>query len=149
MGRTDADCGCDNISHSGEYVVLAVSRHELGVDIETLGLYKDKLARRCCTEEEYIWLQTQRSEAFFRLWTGKESLMKATGLGFALPAGSFSVLPVSDGLHTIDGRSWYMKWLDILPGYALCTASAADENIEPVRLSARELLGKSQSVNKD
>lgn len=131
---------CFNISHSGEYVVLGMSGYELGLDIEALGQYRDMLARRCCTDEEYIWLQEQNPEIFYKLWTGKESIMKATGLGFALPAGSFSLLPLSDGLHTVNEQSWYMKWLDILPGYALCAAMSEDENIEAVRLSAEELL---------
>ena len=130
---------CFNLSHSGEWVVLACSEHELGVDIEKLGEYKEKLARRCCTEEELLWLENRDKSDFFRLWTGKEAVMKATGLGLALPARSFSVLPLDNAPHVVSGRCWYLRWYDF-PGYALCTACAVDESHRPIQLSNRELL---------
>lgn len=117
---------CFNISHSGEYVVLAVSENNLGVDIERIGVYKEKLAQRCCTEEEFLWLENRDKSDFFRLWTGKEAVMKATGLGLAMSARSFSVLPVEDGALLIHGRIWYLSWYE-LPGHVFCTACEADE----------------------
>lgn len=118
-----------NLSHSGDYAVLGMSEHELGVDIEKIGGYKDKVARRSCTAEELAWLEAQDKAEFYRLWTAKESIMKATGLGLSMAPGSFSVLPCENGRHVIDGICWYLTWL-ALPGYCLCCACAADEEIE-------------------
>ena len=129
-----------NISHSGEYAVLAVSEHELGVDIEKNGEYKEKLAQRCCTEEELIFLHGSKDKSlFYKMWTGKESIMKATGEGFRMSPRSFSVLPLEDGGHNIFGKRWYMRWLD-LPGYSFCVACAENEDVELIFPDKEELL---------
>ena len=130
-----------NISHSGEYVVLAVSEKPVGVDIEKLGQYKEKLARRCCTDEELLWLEAQDKSEFYRLWTGKESIMKAVGKGLAMAPGSFSVLPAENGPHFVEGSCWYLRW-QRLPGYYICCACAADENIELIYTEREILLGQ-------
>ena len=47
---------------------------------------------------------------FFRLWTWKESVMKATGLGLSLEPRRFEVLPFADGLPIrLFGREWYAE----------------------------------------
>ena len=132
------DGPCFSLSHSGNYVVLALAEHDVGVDIEKLGEYKEKLARRCCTEDEFLWLQGRDRADFYNLWTGKEAVMKATGLGFALPAHSFSVLPLRNGPHTVNDICWYLGW-HTLEGYALCTACRKDEDCELVFL-AKDML---------
>lgn len=118
-----------NISHSGDYVILGVSGHPLGVDIEKIGQYKEGLVRRCCTAEELSWLAGQDKAEFYRLWTGKESIMKATGKGFALSPASFSVLPAEDGAHFIECERWYLTWRR-LPEYYICCACAEEEEAE-------------------
>ena len=119
-----------NLSHSGTYVVLGVSEHEIGVDIEQIAPFDDRVARRCYTEKELAWLYAQNNtEAFYRLWTAKESIMKATGLGFTLPPESFSVLPMEDGWHTIRGQRWFLQW-NMLPGHAICSACASAETVQ-------------------
>jgi len=129
-----------NLSHSGEYVILGVSDHSLGVDVEQLGDCDERVARRCYTAKELEWLHAQADPAaFYRLWTAKESIMKATGLGFSLPPESFCVLPVENGPHTIGARQWFLRWWE-LPGYALCCATATEEEIQPYFVSREQLL---------
>ena len=131
---------CFNLSHSGAYVILGVSAHETGVDIERIGPFEDKVARRCYTEAELAWLYAQRdASAFYRLWTAKESIMKASGLGFAMPPESFSVLPVEEGWHMVAGRPWFLRW-HTLAGHALCSACASDAEVRLVRVSRAELM---------
>ena len=48
-----------NISHSGDYVVLATADSEVGVDIEKIEPYSDAVAARCFTAEEQKWLQSR------------------------------------------------------------------------------------------
>lgn len=111
-----------NLSHAGDYVVLAYGDVPLGVDIEQIR-EKDNLrvARRCFTEWEYAYVSGQKevvsqkpedshgglaeklrfkpddslsAERFFYLWTMKESYLKLTGDGISVPLNSFEIDPV-------------------------------------------------------
>lgn len=92
--------GCEhlsfNLSHSGNMVVAAFAEGEVGVDIEKIKPTDFKIARKYFTTEEYDYLvsfedEQKRRDEFYRLWTLKESFMKAVGLGFKLPLNSFSI----------------------------------------------------------
>ncbi len=78
-------------------------------------------------------MQKDPLERFFRLWTLKESVMKATGLGMNLPPGSFEVLPLAEGKPaTILGRCWYAWEGQADPcRISVCT----EEPFEKVRVS--------------
>ena len=62
------------------------------------------------------------ADRFFRLWTWKESVMKATGLGMNLEPGTFDVLPFADGKAArVRDRLWYGtggRWDDCM--FGLC-----------------------------
>lgn len=131
-----------NLSHSGDYVILAVSENEVGADIERIGPYKEKLVRRCCTEDELSWLSLREGTAFYRLWTGKEAVMKATSYGLSMDPGSFSLSPAEDGIYVVSGRAWYLCWPELFEGYSICIASSAKEDIELVYLSEKELISE-------
>lgn len=129
-----------NLSHSGEYVVLAAASCEVGVDIEQVVPCPELAVSQCLTAAERQWLAGQTcSSAFFRLWTGKESVMKAEGLGFRMSPESIQVLPVSNGVHSVAGKSWFLYWCS-LPGYVICTASAEKQPVRLLRLDWDELL---------
>lgn len=115
-----------NLSHSEEYVALAVCSSEVGVDIELVRPYSAAVAKKCYTAEEREWLTKSDDRAFYKLWTGKESIMKATGMGFSLSPESFSVLPVLPGPHIICGGTWYMQWYSF-NDYEICAASVTEE----------------------
>lgn len=83
---------CFSISHSGSLAALAVSGSEVGVDIEQPGGFPAAVAQRCFTPDERRWARGEQT-LLRALWTRKESVMKLTGLGLALPPGSFSALP--------------------------------------------------------
>lgn len=84
-----------NLSHSGEQVMCAVSRQEVGCDVEQIHPVNLKLAKRFFSPSEYAALSTlppeQRQAAFFRLWTCKESFVKSVGKGLSLPLRDFSI----------------------------------------------------------
>ncbi|MGG4446591.1 4'-phosphopantetheinyl transferase family protein [Brevibacillus porteri] len=85
-----------NISHSGEWVVAAIGDREVGVDIEqVLGLDLD-VAEYAFTPEEIRCLSAQKPDEqlreFYRIWTRKESFVKAMGKGLLIPVQSFSVI---------------------------------------------------------
>ena len=132
-----------NLSHSGDYAVLAVSPCEVGVDVERIDPYSESVAKKCFTAAELEWLSGQACDkAFFRLWTGKESVMKATGLGFRMPPESFQILPVSGGAHRICGKKWFLRWIS-LPGHEVCVATATEQPLQLLPLGRDVLLGES------
>ena len=85
-----------SISHSGAYVVCAVDRAPVGVDVEAIRDVDAKFMRRVCSEDElsYALRGGDVQRRFWELWTAKEAVFKLTGHGpllrlskFALPDG--------------------------------------------------------------
>lgn len=77
-----------NISHSGDYVVCAVSNKEIGIDIQFLKDMKDmKLAKRFFSKEEVSCLEScsleDRKFKFFEMWCKKEAYGKWLGTGLS------------------------------------------------------------------
>ena len=88
-----------NLSHSGSYVLCSISTEKeakVGCDIETIKETRMRVARRFFLPSETAYIERQPSggaeaEAFYRLWVLKESFMKATRRGMALPMDSFCI----------------------------------------------------------
>lgn len=88
-----------NLSHTRGMVVCAICRgHPVGVDVEAMdrGVDIEILAKQyfAASEHELIVkapLQS-RAEIFFRLWTLKEAMLKAIGLGLAAPLREFAFI---------------------------------------------------------
>lgn len=87
-----------NLSHSGDWVVLAYASYPVGIDVERIqwNSGKEKLARHYFTtdEQDYVFGQGERgtAERFFEIWTAKESYLKYLGTGLRKALNSFSVL---------------------------------------------------------
>ncbi|MBQ8015551.1 MAG: 4'-phosphopantetheinyl transferase superfamily protein [Clostridia bacterium] len=112
-----------NLSHSGDKVVLLVSDRPSGVDIEQIAPWSEAVAKRVFTPKEQKWLEAQSgTDAFYRLWTAKESIMKALGLGFRLPPESFEVSTEENVPNSVCARDWYLRWAEI-DGHILCCAA--------------------------
>lgn len=84
-----------NISHSGDYLVVAFSDQEVGVDIERIGNARMEVARRFFHPVEVDELEGTeeplRTVLFFRLWSVKESFLKYVGSGLSAPLSGFRV----------------------------------------------------------
>ncbi len=89
-----------NLSHSGTYAMCAAELDgesvRVGCDLEAVGELKENIAKRFFCPEEYDVImrektEEERAEQFYRYWVLKESFMKATGKGMALPADSFQI----------------------------------------------------------
>lgn len=121
---------CFNLSHSGERVMAVICDREAGCDVERTAPADLALARRVFREEEYRLVAgpaapEERAEAFFRLWTLKESYLKATGLGLSLSPDAFGIgfaagCPVL--LPPFDGEGFSFAEIPIPGGYrgAVC-----------------------------
>ncbi len=96
-----------SLSHSGNRVLCAVHDHPVGCDVERCGRDLLRLARRCFHPEEQKALEEapedRRQTLFFRLWTRKESFLKATGEGLSAPMSGFSVIRPQPGIWYDDG----------------------------------------------
>lgn len=114
-----------NVSHHGDYVVLAAETHaEVGIDVMKLETPSGAktvteffhIMRRQFTDEEMKCIQsglTEREQlsTFYRLWCLKESYVKALGIGigFEVKRLHFSLM---DSLQT-DGKVVTSTKLDI------------------------------------
>lgn len=106
-----------NISHGGQCMLFAFSqRQELGVDVDALSRRHSplELARRFFAAEEASALERLEADlqgaAFMRLWTAKEAVLKAMGVG------------LSFGLHRLrfdlddQGRAGALRAIDAEAG---------------------------------
>jgi 4'-phosphopantetheinyl transferase len=123
-----------NWSHSGDKAIIAVARRVIpGIDIERLRPRPRvmELAERFFHPAEVVALEAlredQREEAFLRLWTSKEAVLKALGRGLAFGLDRLHVTaePHSPILRWLDGddaSSWRLHALDAGAGYGACLA---------------------------
>lgn len=83
-----------NISHSGKWVLCAISDKPIGIDVEKIKDLDIKIADRFFSKQEvedlYNKNENDRLKYFFDLWTLKESYIKADGRGLNIPLNSFS-----------------------------------------------------------
>lgn len=97
-----------SLSHSGDYVFLAVSDREVGADIQKCKeIAFDKTAKHFMTREEYgQWCKETieaQKELFYQIWAGKEAYLKLTGEG--MTAG-FQTVYYDDAKQTmVDSRT--------------------------------------------
>lgn len=91
-----------NLSHSRQMVLAVFAKTEVGCDIEWMGEGEEELARKFFCPGEYAYIKRQpegvkRSQAFYRIWTLKESFLKAAGLGLGLSLNAFEIRIGLDG----------------------------------------------------
>ena len=120
-----------NLSHAGDYAVLITGERDVGVDIERVRpIDCMRIAARFFHPDEYAYLKALPDplDAFFSIWTLKESYGKATGRGFSLAPSSFCILPAgADGAVFAGETSCVFRRYDrAFPGYRL-SACAAQE----------------------
>ena len=92
-----------NISHSGIWVVCAIGKKEVGIDIEQIKSIDFDIAKRFFSNTEYEMLMSKpddlKTNYFYDIWTLKESYIKCTGKGLSVPLNSFNVCIDN---HTVD-----------------------------------------------
>jgi 4'-phosphopantetheinyl transferase len=72
-----------SLSHCKEAAVCVLSRQPVGIDVESVGRYRDSVANYAMSDAELQQIQqaTDPEVEFVRLWTMKESFLKLTGEG--------------------------------------------------------------------
>jgi 4'-phosphopantetheinyl transferase len=120
---------CYNISHSGDWILLAVSNSEIGADTEQVNFtfkYQDVLQDNFSPAEIGYINQSSSVERFFMLWTRKEALTKATGKGLD---GDLKLIPCLDGIHVVQGgtilsgEDWQISTFELSENYLASVAN--------------------------
>ena len=98
-----------SLSHAGKWALCALSGAPVGCDAEeTAGENRERIADRFFHPEERDALAaepdpTKRRLLFTRIWTRKESYLKATGKGITLGLETFSALRDGNGIWYGEG----------------------------------------------
>ena len=90
-----------NATHSGNWILLAIGKYSLGIDVEEVKpdfTFTDVIPLSFSAEErQYIESDGKALFRFFELWTRKEAFVKAIGGGID---ETFSQIPALTGFHT-------------------------------------------------
>lgn len=105
-----------SISHCGNLVICAVSKNEIGIDIEKIRDIRLKAAEKFASKNELQYIGNI-PERFFEIWTLKEAFFKCkgTGLGADIKNVSFEI----DGKDIACSEN----------GYELCFNNSFDGHI--------------------
>ena len=127
-----------SLSHSGDYAICSIGDKPMGNDIELIKEDRLKVADRFFAKEELDWMyaaqdETEVTERMFRIWTMKESFLKATGKGISLPLNEFAVLADEEQSrirvkHNFNAKFYHMKEYSEIAGYrvAVCCEESRD-----------------------
>jgi 4'-phosphopantetheinyl transferase len=121
-----------NVSHSGEFAMIAISHQPIGVDVEQIREMPNArdLLKRFFTIHEFQQYEqlpdALKHDAFFRAWTCKEAVLKADGRGIRIieaceidldPRNEACVVSFADNpFH------WKLKAWTPVPGWAAALA---------------------------
>ena len=140
-----------NVSHSHTMAAIAVSLLPMiGIDLEYYKPSYDyhRIVKRFFTHAEQKWLLSQplklQNHAFFNIWTGKEAVAKATGLGLSYTLSSLSIIPNKTTFSvsltapnvTEQPSQFFLDYISLTSSYSCCVAmNQILKNSLPVPLS--------------
>jgi len=128
-----------NSSHSGDWVLHAISDAEIGIDIEQIRPDQHRL-------DDLLWVLSERERATLsntpkeevagrlaRIWVRKEAYVKAIGEGLSRSLADISIVDGPEGQPVVEfdrnpgstHSRWQLTDLAIADDYAACVASAS------------------------
>ena len=104
-----------SITHKTHYVGGVVAPKPIGIDIERIRDISGGLFQKTATEQEWALAGTDKESLliFFRFWTSKEAVLKATGIGIR-DLLKCEVRQILDDRHLIieyQGKTWLIEHL--------------------------------------
>lgn len=123
-----------NISHSGSRVMCAISDKEVGCDVQKSSNLKPDFMEYVMTEAELKEIYSyenvdERKDMFFRIWSLKESYVKATGMGLKRNPKSISILDIDSDpkvYPSVDDKKYYFKEYSFDDGYYYSCCSLSE-----------------------
>jgi 4'-phosphopantetheinyl transferase len=102
-----------SISHKTRYVCGVAAPLPIGIDIERVRNFSEGLYRKTATDQEWDLADMEADSvmAFFRYWTAKEAVLKATGIGIK-DLLKCRVHRLFDDMHLqiqYDGQDWLIE----------------------------------------
>jgi len=131
-----------NLSHSGDWIVIAVANTEVGIDVEYIKPHfnYEGILNSHFNEQEMNYINADDGlHRFFKFWTRKEAILKATGIGLTEYLMAITAL---DGIHKIDGDLLHTQ-----TDWELNTFKTADNY--PATIAAGLLIEKYYFYNTD
>ncbi len=139
-----------NISHSGNYIVCAVCNSDIGIDVERVRNVNLRIAERYFSSHELTDLMNlepdERMDYFIRLWTIKESYLKALGTGLTMKLNSFTIVQ-NQNIFQLTGSANAIKQdvisIKLDPSYYMAVCAAKTLYLESINyIGMNELLVK-------
>jgi len=124
-----------NISHSGEYILCAVTENgKVGIDIEKIRDIDLSDFRQYMTDDEWQRIKEADKpyEKFYEYWTMKESVVKAEGKGLSI---SLTDILFDDKKAFFNKRIWFLNEIFFESCYKCFLAS----NLENSDIQIREI----------
>lgn len=116
-----------NLSHSGNWVALAIADCRIGIDIEEIRSIDLSVVNDFFHKEEIKFVYSKKGKElhnFYKIWTLKESFIKAVGKGLSYPLKNFYFNLKGGKIKLISKskKDWYfrMYYLDKNYRLALC-----------------------------
>jgi 4'-phosphopantetheinyl transferase len=102
-----------SITHKTQYVGGVVAPTPIGIDIERIRDLSRGLFRKTATDREWALADTEGKSllTFFRFWTSKEAVLKATGVGIK-DLLKCQIRQILDDCHLIihyEGKDWLIE----------------------------------------
>ncbi|MCO5248911.1 MAG: 4'-phosphopantetheinyl transferase superfamily protein [Chitinophagales bacterium] len=124
-----------NISHSGEYVVLALHDTTIGIDIEKERNVKIDLFHKQFNTQEFQQIKSSSNplQQFFHFWSIKEAAIKADGRGVEVLSQTSTL---SENTVQVENSLWHYQSLNLIKGYAfaVCTSHPFDLDAKDVKV---------------
>ncbi len=118
---------CFNISHSGDFVVCAVSDREIGIDIEKIRPINPKVAERFACPDELDYIKSEEN-GFFEIWTLKEAYFKCIGTGLGADIKNVSFKIGKNGVVCSE-NGFECSFISIADGYVCSVCEQITNNI--------------------
>lgn len=139
-----------NISHSGDFVVCAISNSLIGIDIEKIEqIDYEAIAKDFFTHPEYLYITQEDKNnlrKFYNIWTLKESFIKCCGMGLSMPLDMFSInIDSYNNIRMVSATGevkskYYFRLFDIDREYKLAVCSLKKSISNEVTLIDQESL---------
>lgn len=123
-----------NVSHSGEYVLIAISDNFIGIDIERHEYDSElkQIMQLIFSDSEILFINKQDSPSriFYKLWTRKEALLKASSSGLS---NMIKDIPCLNGYYPVNYspiisfESWIVNSFYIDEEYPASVAYTGDQ----------------------